>query len=535
VYYLKNHFTLTVADILSRKHFEDCQLIAGEKGLVRNVRWVHVFEVTEVGDLLNGGELILSTGFGWKDDEEILYSLLKQLIHCHAAGLCIEVGSHVKGIPDKVKDIADDNNFPIILFWKEVPFVEITQDIHSYLINQQYELISNLENYSHSLNKKVLSINNEYEILIFLQRYFNLQVVYLSHNNEYQYIPDINVNQKAVIIEKINKATIVDDSQVLSKKVPILENDYAEIFLVATDRDLGEFESLILDRTATALAQHLLRILYTEEKRKANETEWILEWLQGVYNDEMVKEHLSYYNSAQNLNGAVVCIFKLNSNNENQYITSDITFFKIMVQTIFDEKNFFALTVEKRNHIICILINKGNTEEWKNRVGDGITKLISNEFPNISKIDLAVGQYVHKLSEINKSYLAAKETLNLQGKVKDGNRKFFYEDLHMYRLISLIDKHSDLNGFVDEYLKPLIKYDRNHNTNLLETLKIYLECNGSKKETATKIFVVRQTLYHRIEKLEKLLGEDFMLPEKRQVLEFCIRASEYLESVNEMN
>lgn len=526
---MENHFTLTVKDILTRKHFENCRVIAGEKGLVRNVKWVHVFEITEVGDLLNGSELILSTGFGWVEDEELFFSLLEQLINCNAAGLCIEVGKYVKEISDKAKAIADQHNFPIMLFYTEVPFVEITQDIHSYLINQQYEMISNLEKYSHSLNKKVLSINNEYEILIFLQRYLNVQVVYLSHNNEFQYIPEISDNKKSEITENINEDNRMDNLQLLTEKVEILEKNYAKIFLISTDRELGEFESLILDRTATALAQHLLRILYTEEKRKAEETEWIQEWLQGEYSDEMVKEHLSYYKSAQNLTGAVVCIFKLNSYNENQYITTDITFFKIMVQTIFHEKNFFALTVEKRNHIVCILINKGNTEQWRKRVGDGITKLISNDFPNISKIDLAVGQYVHHLSDLNKSYLGAKETLNLQGKVKDGKRKIFYEDLHMYRLISLVDKHSDLNGFVNEYLEPLIHYDHKHNTNLMETLKTYLECNGSKKETADRIFVVRQTLYHRIEKLETILGDDFMSPEKRQVLEFCILASEYLE------
>jgi PucR family transcriptional regulator, purine catabolism regulatory protein len=69
---------------------------------------------------------------------------------------------------------------------------------------------------------------------------------------------------------------------------------------------------------------------------------------------------------------------------------------------------------------------------------------------------------------------------------------------------------------------------------LMETLKIYLACNGSKKETAKKLFVVRQTLYHRIQKLETLLGSDFMNPEKRLAIEFMIKAYEYL-TPNEEN
>ena len=65
-------------------------------------------------------------------------------------------------------------------------------------------------------------------------------------------------------------------------------------------------------------------------------------------------------------------------------------------------------------------------------------------------------------------------------------------------------------------------------SNLFETLCVYLECGGSKKETADRLFIVRQTLYHRIEKLELLLGEDFMAPSNRLALEVAIMASRLL-------
>jgi len=98
----------------------------------------------------------------------------------------------------------------------------------------------------------------------------------------------------------------------------------------------------------------------------------------------------------------------------------------------------------------------------------------------------------------------------------------------MYRIISLLHQHEDLQEVVFEYLQPVITYDETYNAKLMETLKIYLACNGSKQETAKRLYIVRQTLYHRIEKLEKLLGEDFMEPEKRLAIEFMIMAYEYL-------
>lgn len=530
---MNTHFSIAVKDILTRKHFENCELVAGELGLDRMVKWIHVFEVTEVGDLLNGDELILSTGSGWREDESKFISLVKQLINCNAAGLCIEVGKYVKGVSDEVKDIANKNGFPILLFNSEVPFVEITQDIHSYLINKHYEMITNLEGYAHRLNKKLLSINNDNEILKFLQRFLNLQVVYYSDSNEYRFIPEMSEKNKREMINKITK-NLNNDFHVLSQHVQVLEREYAKVFLISTDRELGEFESLILDRTVTALAQHLLKVLYIEEKKKAEETEWILEWLMRGHNVGAVREHLSFYKGSENFKGAVVCIFRLN-NNDNQHKTTDSTFLKMMVQTTFDQKDFLVFMVEKRNNFVVILINKGNINDWKVRVNKCLTKLMNHETPSFSTINFSIGQYVNNLSNVNKSYDTAKETLNLQIRLEENKKKCFFEDLHMYRIISLVHKHSDLNEFVDEYLGPIINYDRQHNGNLMETLKAYLECNGSKKETAKKIFVVRQTLYHRIEKLERLLGEDFMMPEKRQAFEFSILASGYLESVKELD
>ncbi|MEH7439006.1 helix-turn-helix domain-containing protein, partial [Neobacillus drentensis] len=99
---------------------------------------------------------------------------------------------------------------------------------------------------------------------------------------------------------------------------------------------------------------------------------------------------------------------------------------------------------------------------------------------------------------------------------------------HLYRLISQMSKHTDLQEIASEYLQPVIQYDQKYNGKLLETLKAYLECNGSKQETSNKLFIVRQTLYHRLQKLENLLGEDFMEHEKRIAIEFMLLVYDYL-------
>ena len=320
---------------------------------------------------------------------------------------------------------------------------------------------------------------------------------------------------------------------ILKQPVQVFEREFANVYLYSDCREFGEFESLLLDRTATALAQYFLRELYTEEKKKAEETEWMLEWLRGEHSIEEIKERLAGYKMNGSVTGAVVLIVKLKLNG-NKQLSKDITYLNMLIQNIFDQNGYFVFPVEKRNLLTFVLLNKQREEDWKSRVTKGIERIKNinrlND-PSVSSFQIAGGKYVRDLTLLYRSFSTAQETLSIQGKLPADQSKYFFEDMHMYRLISLVHKHSNLNSLVNDYLEPIIAYDKHNHTNLLETLKVYLACHGSKKETAEKIFVVRQTLYHRLDKLEKLLGEDFMDSEKRQAIEFSILAYEYQQSI----
>ncbi|MGG5832704.1 helix-turn-helix domain-containing protein, partial [Bacillus pumilus] len=53
----------------------------------------------------------------------------------------------------------------------------------------------------------------------------------------------------------------------------------------------------------------------------------------------------------------------------------------------------------------------------------------------------------------------------------------------------------------DVYKRQVIVYDNQNSGRLYQTLNIFLQTNGSKKETASQLYIVRQTLYHRLDKL----------------------------------
>jgi len=524
---------ITVDDILSRKNFESVKVIAGKEGLGRQVKWVHVVEIVNIKNLLNGNELILSTGVAWRDNKEKFISVIEQLIDSQAAGICIELGIYTSSIPPEIIELANKSQFPIILFLKEVPFVEITQDIHGLLINSQYQMISNLESYSQALNKRLLTIDHYVEILKFIRSYLQVQVIILFTNRETQFIPEATEQKRKKLLENLQSHT--EDSTYIAKiPIHLLGESYAELAIISEERELTEFDQLILDRTATALAQLFLRNLYVEEKHKVEETEWINDWLEGEQNEESIKDYLAL-TSTSKPKGAVVCICKIDSIED--YSTSDLTYFKMFTRAVFEQQGFSLYVADKRNTIVFILLNERNHVTWKARVQDGIQRLMDSESQlgnDKVKPILGVGKFIEELTDLHKSYQTAIETILIQNRMSVPAQSYFYDDLHIFRLISLLNRHIDLQEVVLEYLEPVIEYDKKYNGKLMDTLKTYLSCNGSKQETAKRLFVVRQTLYHRIQKLEKLLGSDFMNHEKRLAIEFMILSYEFLISSNQL-
>ncbi|MGX1194195.1 PucR family transcriptional regulator [Metabacillus sp. SLBN-84] len=522
---------ITIDEILNRKHFSRTEVIAGANGLRRQLKWVHIVESIQISNLLNGHELILTTGLGFKDHPGQLVSFLQQLIDRQAAGLCIELGTHIHTIPEDVIELADSRHFPIILFHHEVPFVEITQDVHSLIINKQYQLLSELETYSQQLNKMLLEIEDYKQILKFMQSYLEVQVAAVLGGNKTDFFPEPDISEKEALLFSLRSEE--KKAWAARQPVQILGETYAELHIWTECRELNEFDLLVLDRTANAFAQHLLRDLYVKEKKMAEESEWLTNWLEGEYTDEVIKEQLAFQDPMLRLNGGAVCICKLSPDAAGQTQNADSTYFKLLFRTVFEQFGFHLFTVEVRHHLIFIAGNKRNKQDWKDRMSGAISRIYSGsgtERQRASSLTIGVGKFADRLGNIPYSYQTAKETLALQDSLSAEGKSCFYQDLHMYRMMSLLKKHGDLEETINEYLGPVLEYDRKYNGDMLITLKTYLACSGSKQETSKKLFIVRQTLYHRIEKLELLLGENFMNSDKRLALEFMLMAYDFIRN-----
>src|SRR5918999_1056389 len=131
----------------------ELEVVAGEAGLDRAVRWVHISELTDPTPWLSGGELLLTTGLQLGDAR----AYVERLVAHGLTGLGFGVGFSHATVPDELREAAAEHGFPLFEVPYELPFIAITEKAFSHLVNEQYAVLRRALSAHERLERVVLS------------------------------------------------------------------------------------------------------------------------------------------------------------------------------------------------------------------------------------------------------------------------------------------------------------------------------------------------------------------------------------------
>ena len=118
------------------------EVVAGAAGLDRPIRWAHAGEVPNMPALLKGGELLLTTGMGIGRSAGAQRRFVEVLADGGAAGVVVEVRQRVpRGAPARDGGGGRGARPAAVLLRREVPFVEITEAIHTGILGHQLAVL----------------------------------------------------------------------------------------------------------------------------------------------------------------------------------------------------------------------------------------------------------------------------------------------------------------------------------------------------------------------------------------------------------
>jgi sugar diacid utilization regulator len=175
-----------------------------------------------------------------------------------------------------------------------------------------------------------------------------------------------------------------------------------------------------------------------------------------------------------------------------------------------------------------VVLVPGSDEQQAERVADAVVHELTAALPGHS---FAVGR-----SRVATDPLlldrAGNEAL-LAANVAEGDADaavLAFEETGAYRLLlpAMSEDPAELQRFYAETVEPLVVYDEQYATDLVQTVEAFLDADGNVAGTAAKLFTHRHTIRYRLERVRELSGLDVGSTDGREKLSLGLKAMRVL-------
>ncbi|MFE7903758.1 PucR family transcriptional regulator [Streptomyces albogriseolus] len=118
------------------------EVVAGAGRLDRPVRWVHVAEAADVGVMLSGGEMVLTTGVLLAGDEHKQTEYVRSLHRAEASAVVLGLGRAFPSPPEAMRRAAERCQLPLVVLHRPFPFAQLTEEVQSRLVRRKFAAVS---------------------------------------------------------------------------------------------------------------------------------------------------------------------------------------------------------------------------------------------------------------------------------------------------------------------------------------------------------------------------------------------------------
>ena len=203
----------------------------------------------------------------------------------------------------------------------------------------------------------------------------------------------------------------------------------------------------------------------------------------------------------------------------------DVSVYEIL-QNLFPEKTKdFVINISETDIALVKETKTETTRKDIENLASSIADTLSGEFYVHSVI--GIGTTVNNLKNLAKSFKEAQTALEV-GKVFDTEKTIIsYDNLGIARLIYQLP-----TTLCDTFLKEVFKHGSidNLDQETLFTIQRFFENNLNVSETSRKLFVHRNTLVYRLEKIKKITGLDLREFDHAIIFKIALMVNKYLKS-----
>jgi len=474
---------MTIEDII-RLPSLDTTLVAGRTGSRRAVKWAHSCEVPAPWEWLDHGDLLMTNGYSFPASADEQVAFLRALAAAGAAGVAIGEGREAPPLTEAAVTFANETGFPILSTAYGVPFSAISRAVAAgNSREEQARLMRTIRLYDR-LREAVIEGLTGNALIERLGSDLRCELRVLDPIRGIEILSDgralPDAASRAVVEavagrrDRLPALTRVEVDDVLLLVVPVQSRRPA--VLVARYKGDATPSLSLLQHAATIAALQVERLTSQREQERRLGAELFAGLVDGRLDDRVAQHELATRSLDK---GPLVIVACLREELEDM---------PGLHQTLTD-RAIPHLILRRETTLVLLLLpaQREAIAALREDVADGARLGVSDPFEGAARMTDAVREAQWAL--------AAAE--------REGNVLIHYGEgapLFLPRTLSETER------IVRSILGPLLNYDREHRSELVKSLKVFLEENRSWLHAAKTLHIHKQTLVYRIRRVEELTG-----------------------------
>lgn len=552
----------TIGDLLASDKLPGLRLAAGQAAVGNRIGNVNTIDNIDSYDWLRAGDLILTTGFIYKDDPAQLTDMVERLSRINCAGLGFKTKRYFDTIPRQMLDKADERGFPILEIPLKYALSDVSGEVSNALRSMEDTYFTQYLSIHNSFNECVLSgggagdlvrrlfdfvqipialVDSRWHVLSFRDGHGDLAALDLkkfTFPKEFlNSIPSQPIGKTKIITrmlragdgEYVVRIAQLDDASTL----------YGFVLAIETSRKMDWLDFVALEAATVPLVLESVKAKQISEVKHQLRQDFFDDLLQGRLESANAVSSLAEIHNMDIKKTYMCMVIRLDGNpgldagelgrNRLLKIKEDI---KYTVERLSKQHDLSSVAIHRSDTIIafiCVPDARRHQRSWE--ILEGLPEELAEEIQRTYPIRLkiGVGTPTEDFLNLRSSFVQASEALRLAEK-NDRFAAGYYENFMVDQLIGAIPDREILEQFAELSLGALRQYDADHGTNLVRTLEIYFECNGNVSIAAKKLFLHRNSLIYRMDRIKEVLNSELKDASELLTLQVGLRVLKVLES-----
>lgn len=537
---------LTVDWLVHHSGIQELRCVAGEQYLSNRLSSVNVIDNCDVLRWINKDEFTLTTGYCFKDSEQAQIQIVRDLKQAGGSGLGIKVKRFFDRIPQCMIDAANEVGLPLIEIPYYYRFAEISSTVFVYARDVELKKRSFGADMLRTLTDMYYNESGIDKMLSFMSETIN-GICMLSQLDEIisVHIPDSKLtpvgdsdNPSQIEIKEVGYGKTSTENNCyyslngnitpfMALLLPgnsgklLIDSDTDPAYIVAAKCCL-HLLSLELERAKKLTRGTSYRDFYgifyemlLDERPRSNDS---LRMIYDYYGFDYKKKRVCITvrlqkQYAEKLKSAASAITdKLKELKTSYFVCSHLDYINIFVYYTLDTSTAVAVSN-------CIDIG--------NELFDKVNSMFGCDEASPA-CTIGVGRCHKRINTVANAFQDSMQAVRMSTVSSIHHRVSTYFSQMPFHILSAM-KPEELRKIYYDSIKQLADFDRENGSELIPTLRAYISCKFNATETAKKLFLHRNTLAHRLDRIKSILCVDMTEPEEIFSLYLALCAMDLLE------